>query len=151
MNIISVDSLEIFKKNTYIPSDIGFVSDNAYLSVVATNNCNMNCPYCINSYTDRSLNLPVSKMTRNVKELVERYNIKEAIILWWEPTLHPDILGIIKWLKYCGIEKVRLTTNGVALTDNLLIDMVNSGLYGLNLSYHNEDCEKYSLFVKTLR
>ena len=98
----------------------------------------MNCPYCVNSYTDHSLDLPVSKMNKNVKELVGRYSIKEAIILWWEPTLHPDIIDIIKWLKDCWIEKVRLTTNGVVLTDNLLIDMVNAGLYSLNVSYHNE-------------
>lgn len=139
MNLISVNSLEIFKKNTYIPSDIGLVSDNTYLSVVATNNCNMNCPYCINSLTDRSLNLSVNKMSKNVKELLKHYDIKEAIILWWEPTLHPDIVNMIKALNGCWIKKVRLTTNGIALTDKLLIDMVNAWLYGINISYHNED------------
>ena len=47
--IIRTDSLEIFKQNNYIKTDIGMVSDNAYLSVIATNNCQCNCPYCINS------------------------------------------------------------------------------------------------------
>lgn len=138
MTLINVESLEIFRTNIYIPSDIGLVSNNAYLSVVVTNDCNMNCPYCVNSYTDRSLYLPVDKMCKNVKKLVSKHPINEAIILWWEPTLHPDIIGIIKWLRDCWIEKVRLTTNGVALTDKLLIDMVDAGLYSLNVSYHNE-------------
>lgn len=143
MRSIQKDSLEIFKTNIYIRQDIGLVSNNAYLSVVATNKCNRNCPYCINSDTDHSLSIPVRKMTKNVGELVNRYGVKEAIILGGEPTLHPDICNIIHGLKYAGIEIVRLTTNGIALTDQLLKDMVTYGLYGLNLSFHNEDFITY--------
>ena len=139
MPIIDKNSLEIFKTNIYLPMDIGLVSNNAYLSVVATNKCNRNCPYCINSDTDHSLQLPVRKMVKNVSELVERYGVKEAIILGGEPTLHPDICNIIHGLKYAGIQVVRLTTNGIALTDKLLLDMIEFGLDGLNISYHNED------------
>lgn len=143
MRTIQKDSLEIFKTNIYIPCDIGLVSNNAYLSVVVTNKCNRNCPYCINGDTDHSLSLPVRKMVKNVDELVDRYGVKEAIILGGEPTLHPDICNIIHGLKYAGIEIIRLTTNGIALTDQLLKDMVAYGLYGLNLSFHNEDFITY--------
>lgn len=143
MRTIQKDSLEIFKTNIYIPHDIGLVSNNAYLSVVATNKCNRNCPYCINGDTDHSLSIQVRKMTKNVSLLVDRYGVKEAIILGGEPTLHPDICNIIHGLKYAGIEIVRLTTNGIALTDQLLKDMVTYGLYGLNLSFHNEDFITY--------
>ena len=59
---IQTDSLEIFKHNNYFKTDIGMVSDNAYLSVIATNNCQCNCPYCINSETDRRLDLPLGKV-----------------------------------------------------------------------------------------
>lgn len=142
-NIIQTSSLEIFKNNIYIPQDIGMVSNNAYLSVVATNKCNRNCPYCINSETDHSLKLPVRKMVNNVSTLVDRYGVKEAIILGGEPTLHPEIHNIIRGLKYAGIKVVRLTTNGIALTDELLQDMINFGLDGLNISFHNEDFISY--------
>ena len=143
MRAIQKDSLEIFKTNIYIPQDIGLVSNNAYLSVVATNKCNRNCPYCINGDTDHSRSIPIRKMTKYVSELVNRYTVKEAIILGGEPTLHPDICNVIHGLKYAGIEIVRLTTNGIALTDQLLTDMVTYGLYGLNLSFHNEDFITY--------
>ena len=142
-NIIQTSSLEIFKTNIYIPHDIGMVSNNAYLSVVATNKCNRSCPYCINSETDHSLKLPVRKMVNNVSTLVDRYGVKEAIILGGEPTLHPEIHNIIRGLKYAGIKVVRLTTNGIALTDELLQDMINFGLDGLNISFHNEDFISY--------
>lgn len=141
--IIQTNSLEIFKTNIYKPMDIGLVSNNAYLSVVATNKCNRNCPYCINSETDYSLQLPVRKMVKNVSVLVEKYGIKEAIILGGEPTLHPEICNIIHGLKYAGIKVVRLTTNGIALTNELLQDMINFGLDGLNISFHNEDFISY--------
>lgn len=45
MSIIKIDSLEIFKQNRYYPTDIGLVSDNAYLSIVVTNKCQCNCAY----------------------------------------------------------------------------------------------------------
>ena len=143
MRVIQKDSLEIFKTNIYLPTDIGMVSNNAYLSVVATNKCNRNCPYCINGDTDHSLSIPVRRMVKNVSQLVDRYHVKEAIILGGEPTLHPHICDIIHGLKYAGIQIVRLTTNGIALTDELLTDMVQFGLYGLNLSFHNEDFISY--------
>ena len=83
--IIRTDSLEIFKQNNYIKTDIGMVSDNAYLSVIATNNCQRNCPYCINSETDRRLDLPLGKAVTNIRKLVSKYHVKEAIILGGEP------------------------------------------------------------------
>ena len=72
MSIIKIDSLEIFKQNRYYPTDIGLVSDNAYLSIVVTNKCRCNCPYCINSETDRSLDLPCGKALGNIRYLVEK-------------------------------------------------------------------------------
>ena len=137
--IIQTNSLEIFKTNIYTPMDIGWVSNNSYLSVVATNKCNRACPYCINSETDHSLQMPIAKMRRTVKEAVDRYGIKEAIILGGEPTLHPEICQMISGLKESGIVVVRLTTNGIALTNELLGDMIDAGLDGLNVSYHNRD------------
>ena len=37
MKKILTNSLEIFKQNIYIPYEIGVVSNNAYLSIVVTN------------------------------------------------------------------------------------------------------------------
>ena len=91
MNKIQTNSLEIFKQNKYIPTDIGMVSDNAYLSIVATNNCQCKCAYCIHSETDHQLNLPMAKAVYNIRKLIRKYGVKEAIILGGEPLLHPKI------------------------------------------------------------
>lgn len=143
---IRTDSLEIFKQNEYTLTDIGYVSNNAYLSIVATNNCQCNCPYCINSETDRRLNLPLDKAIANINKLVDKYHVKEAIILGGEPLLYPKIGWLIHRLKYqCGLKKVRLTTNGIRLASYGMCDrafvgnLCAAGLDGINISFHNED------------
>lgn len=142
-NIIDINSLEIFKVNKYRKYDIGSVSDNAYLSIIATNNCQCNCSYCINSETNRKLNLPISTAITNISKVVDKYKIKEAIILGGEPLLHPEILTLIKRLrKETGLKMLRLTTNGIFLHKHLefipeLVDKDN-GIQGINISCHNE-------------
>lgn len=150
--MIGINSLEIFKTNRYFPTEIGMVSDNAYLSIVATNNCQCNCPYCINSETDRKLSLPTDKAVDNIKKLVIKYGVKEAIILGGEPTLHPNIIGLVKRLRHeSGLKMIRLTTNGIKLKDKqflrALIDPAD-GIQGINISCHNEDFMPYSDLIK---
>ena len=147
--LIKSDSLEIFKQNAYNPTDIGLVSSNAYLSIVTTNNCQMKCPYCINSETDHSLNLDVDKATINITSLVKKYGVSEAIMLGGEPLLHPNLFDLIKRLRIeSGLKILRLTTNGIRLKNNpefikKLIDK-NYGVQGINISFHNEDFMSYS-------
>lgn len=113
--IIKTNSLEIFKQNEYRETDIGLVSNNAYLSIVATNNCQRNCFYCINSHTDKTLELPVDKAVKNIQKVVNKYCIKEAVILGGEPLLHKDIISLCEKVKQTGIQKLYLTTNGIRL------------------------------------
>lgn len=150
MKTIRTDSLEIFKQPEYesfqIGSLHGFVNQNAYISVVATNNCQRNCPYCINSATDRQKNLPIEKALRNIGELTDYINKNpEVIILGGEPTLHPQIFDLIKGLKeltrygFNALGKVRITTNGIRLKDpQFLQELLDSGIDGINISWHNE-------------
>lgn len=150
--MIDVNSLEIFKTNRYLPTEIGLVSDNAYLSIVATNNCQCNCPYCINSETDRKLSLPTDKAIANIKKLVQKYGVKEAIILGGEPTLHPDIIGLVRRLRHeSGLKMIRLTSNGIKLKNEqflrTLIDPID-GIQGLNISCHNEDFMPYDDLIQ---
>lgn len=142
--MIQTQSLEIFKQNHYISYDIGYVSNNAYLSIIATNDCQMNCAYCINSETDHTLHLPIEKAIRNIKELVSKYKVKEAIILGGEPLLHPEILTLIRRLRIeSGLEKIRLTTNGIKIKNDFVFleKLVDEryGIHGLNISFHNEE------------
>lgn len=144
MNTVQINSLEIFKQNKYSHADIGMVSDNAYLSIVATNNCQCKCAYCINSETDQRLNLPISKAVYNIRKLIHKYGVKEAIILGGEPLLHPNLLQFIRDLREStDLKMVRLTTNGIKLKNNpdFIKDLVDKdwGIQGINISFHNQD------------
>lgn len=158
MKTISHEDFEIFTDNYGIHTSPGckwVISDNAYISVVATNNCQCSCPYCINSCTDRSMNLPIEKAIRNIEILSEKYIKRhgshdphsypgpEVIVLGGEPTLHPNFFGLIEELgrlyRHNTIWRVRLTTNGIKLRDrNFLKELVETDLYGINISWHND-------------
>jgi len=145
--MINTNSLEIFRSNVYNKYDIGYVSNNAYLSVVATNKCQKNCFYCINSDTDKQSEIPIEKSIKNIRHLVRKYKVKEAIILGGEPTLHSRIGRLIYDLKNnTGLETVRITTNGIKLKNNesLIKEMIMSGIDGINISFHNEEFIKLS-------
>lgn len=152
MNLIDISSLEIFKTNRYFPTSIGMVSDNAYISIVATNKCQCSCPYCINSDTDHSLSLPIDKAISNIRKIVSMYGVKEAIILGGEPLLHNDIIELIRRLRTeTGLKMIRLTTNGIKLRDDKMLPLLfhpEYGIQGINISCHNEDFMPYNELEK---
>ena len=154
--MIDINSLEIFKQNRYVPTELGMLSDNAYLSIVVTNKCQFRCPYCINSETDMKSDLPVDKAIENIKKLEAKYGIKEAILLGGEPLLHPNILELIKRLRTETSMIIRLTTNGKKLvdTDNEFLTKLfdkDYGLHGINISYHNEDFISFNQLTATIQ
>ena len=141
--IITNTSLEVLRECIYEENDgLGaMVSNNLYLSVIATNACQRNCPYCINSLTDRSLSLPYEKACKNILKATKKFGIKEAVILGGEPTLYPKLLDLISFLKNdCKLRRVGFTTNGIRLTDDkYLIDIIKSDVDFINISYHQDD------------
>lgn len=141
--IITNTSLEVLRECSYVKNEeLGaMVSNNLYLSVIATNACQRNCPYCINSLTDRSLSLPFEKATKNILKATKKFGIKEAVILGGEPTLYPKLIDLIKFLKDdCKLRRVGFTTNGIRLVDDkYLISLIESGVDFINVSYHQDD------------
>ena len=133
--IISNTELEPLRECRYNQYDIGMVSDRAYLSIVMTNDCNKNCFYCINSATDRSIQLPVDKAIENIRKAVEKYNIKEAVILGGEPTMHEGLFDFIGKLKTVGLNRFGITTNGIKLRDKeYCTKLAKSGVSWINVS-----------------
>jgi molybdenum cofactor biosynthesis enzyme MoaA len=141
--VITNTSLEVRRECRYIRSDdlVAMVSNNLYLSVIATNACQRNCPYCINSLTDRSLSLPFEKGTKNILKATKKFGIKEAVILGGEPTLYPRLIDLINFLKNdCKLRRVGFTTNGIRLVDDrYLISLIESDVDFINVSYHQDD------------
>jgi len=85
--------------------------------MIITEYCNFKCPYC------RGLKAEIYGQ-RKIKELSFE-EIKHNIDLWClndplenirfsggEPTLHKDIIEIVKYSKYKGIKRIAISTNG---------------------------------------
>lgn len=150
METININSLEIFKSPLYYyNSDIGsYVNNYAYISLVVTNNCQCSCPYCINSATDRRLNVPVEKALNNIGSLLKVIPEPDIILLGGEPTLHPQLFELVEGLRrFENIGTVRITTNGIMLKNNenfiqRLVDK-EKGVEGINISFHNQDFMTY--------
>ncbi len=137
--IIKNTDLEVLRECKYHRYDIGLVSDRAYLSIVVTNACNKNCFYCINSETDKSLQLDINKALENIKRVVQKYKIKEAVLLGGEPTLHPRLFDFIEGLKDTGLERFGITTNGKKLLNNEFCErLACSGVSWINISTMTE-------------
>lgn len=141
--IIKNTSLEVLRECYYEKNDAlgAMISNNLYLSVIATNACQRNCPYCINSLTDRSLSLPYEKATKNILNAVKKIGIKEAVILGGEPTIYPKLTDLIRFLKCeCKLRRVGFTTNGIKLTNKeFFINLIKTGVDFINISYHKDN------------
>lgn len=138
--IINNNSLEALRECKYNKCDIGYVSDNAYMSIVMTNKCQKKCFYCINSNTDQTLQLPIEKALVNINKFVDKYGIKEAVLLGGEPTTHPQLFEFIEGLKKTNLERFGITTNGLCLRNHEFVDKLCScGLSWINISIDSDD------------
>lgn len=82
-----------------------------------TDMCNLNCPICF-ADAKNSFTLPFKK----VKEMIDLYvkceRQPEVLhISGGEPTLHPDLLEILRYADQKGIMYLALNTNGLKLAD----------------------------------
>lgn len=154
--LIQLNDLEVLRSNDMIVYSNVLkrnINPNLYLSIVATNACQCSCPYCINSNTDRSLNMPIKKAIENIAKAKHLLNIKECVILGGEPTLYPDLKELISALKDMKFEKICLTTNGINLKNDM--SFLEYGITHLNISIHNdnklfglEDLENVYVYIK---
>lgn len=140
--IFQLGDLEVLKQNDdYIFSNIlgKKLNTKAYMSIVSTNKCNRNCPYCINSETDGISELPIEKALKNIKKAHDLLNIKECVILGGEPTCYKNLEKLVYELHNIGFEKIVMTSNGILLTKNLINSLINKGLTHLNVSVHTKE------------
>ena len=88
--------------------------------VSITNVCNMKCPICFTyNRGDRAYYMPADEMSRIVDWIIESSGEVDLInITGGEPTLHPDIINIIRACKKPQIGRVTMNSNGILLAEN---------------------------------
>jgi len=101
------------------PQDCGLCPDHQQHSCVPiidiTNHCNLNCPICLIT-NDHDRHMSRDTFAGIIKGLVRKEGTLDTILLFGgEPTLHPDLLGLVDVASRPEIARVSLTTNGIRL------------------------------------
>ena len=139
---MKIDDYEIFRygENVYAPYDNDGrtfnLNKSPYLDIVLTDRCNSNCGFCIADLIHKKLDIDFDVLKEKVLFAIENLNVKEVLVLGGEPTVSPILLDVLDWLGGLGLNKIVMTTNGLALKkDKVLLDELSySSLTNVNLS-----------------
>jgi uncharacterized radical SAM superfamily Fe-S cluster-containing enzyme len=104
------------------PHDCGLCPDHqqhACLGIIEVNSaCNMDCPLCF-ANAGSGFNLTLSEVEGILDHLVETEGNPEVVqFSGGEPTIHPQIIDMIKAAKKRNIRHVMLNTNGKRIADD---------------------------------
>lgn len=110
--------------------------------ISVTNACNLRCPICFTYNRDDEIyHMPVKEMRRTVDWIVESSGRVDLInITGGEPTLHPEILDILRACKRPEIGRITMNSNGIRLAedDALCEQLAELGVYVI-LSFNTFD------------
>ncbi len=91
--------------------------------------CNRRCALCYNRYRD--IVKPLATVREEIDALCAKRNLETISILGGEPTLHPDLREIVRYVKSRGVY-CQILTNGVLLAkeggEKFLATLVEAGV-----------------------
>jgi 7,8-dihydro-6-hydroxymethylpterin dimethyltransferase len=98
-----------------------------------TNACNLKCPICFTyNREDRKFYMSEEEFQGIIDWIIESEGQVDLInITGGEPTLHPDLMNLIRRAKRKEIGRITLNTNGIRLTHDpeLLRQLAEEGIY----------------------
>ena len=115
-----------------------------YLRISLTDKCNLRCVYCM---TEEMLFRPTRElMTRDeILRLVRLFvdlGIDKIRLTGGEPTVHPDLIPIVRGIHEAGVHRISMTTNGLRLAQ-LARPLKAAGLERVNISIDTLDPDKF--------
>jgi cyclic pyranopterin phosphate synthase len=95
-----------------------FGRDIHYLRISLTDKCNMRCVYCMAEdmiFQPNAELMSTAEILRLVN-LFAQLGVDKLRLTGGEPTVHPDLIPIVRGIRAAGISRVSMTTNGARLT-----------------------------------
>jgi hypothetical protein len=90
--------------------------------------CNLSCDGCYRENESDS-HKPFEEVKHEL-DIFQKYRNTDCIsIAGGDPLLYPDIIKLVKEIKSRGLKPI-VNTNGKALTEELLLDLKNAGVFG---------------------
>lgn len=83
--------------------------------------CNMTCPVC---FANSKPGLGNAKSMEQIDKMLETLIASEwepdlLQLSWWEPTLHPQLMEIVRKIKASPVRHLMLNTNGIRIAEDL--------------------------------
>lgn len=107
--------------------------------------CNFRCPFCFAAWHDdkttstegEGRNLPPGKDWFRLIEKMREKGYERLAISGGEPTMHPDIVPLVKRARELGFRSIELQTNGSLLTEKNVRRLVAAGITDALVSLHS--------------
>ncbi len=115
-----------------------------YLRISLTDKCNMRCVYCMSEdmvFQPNDELMTTAEILRLVN-LFARLGIDKIRLTGGEPSIHPDLIPIVRGIRSAGISRISMTTNGLRLTE-LAQPLKAAGLERVNVSVDTLDAERF--------
>lgn len=108
--------------------------------------CQMACAFC---FVDRRVpDFPGDELRQRIDALAARQT-DHLVLSGGEPTLHPDLPGLIAHARTRGFEVIEIQTNGVKCEDAAYVaSLVEAGLTKATVSLHSVDPETSDAITK---
>jgi MoaA/NifB/PqqE/SkfB family radical SAM enzyme len=68
------------------------------------------------------------KIIENIISIKEKYKRIGITFTRGEPTLHPDLIDMVRKAKDIGIDRIALVTNGTLMNKRFLDSLIDAGL-----------------------
>jgi cyclic pyranopterin phosphate synthase len=115
-----------------------------YLRISLTDKCNMRCVYCMAEdmvFTPSDELMTTLEILRLVN-IFARLGIDKIRLTGGEPSIHPDLIEIVRGIRATGIRRISMTTNGLRLAE-LAKPLKAAGLERVNVSVDTLDPERF--------
>lgn len=116
-----------------------------YLDIEPTNDCILNCLFCVRRQMKRPVGYMPLKLVEEISKQAKEYGAYGIRLLrWGEPLMHPDIVEMVKIISSYGLLS-HITTNGILLDKKMSRNLIDAGLTSINISMQGTTTKEYKL------
>ncbi len=115
-----------------------------YLRISLTDKCNMRCVYCMSEdmvFQPNEDLMTTAEILRLVN-IFAQLGVDKIRLTGGEPTVHPDLLAVVRGIRAAGITRISMTTNGLRLTE-LAAPLKQAGMERVNISVDTLDPDRF--------
>ncbi len=117
--------------------------------ISATSYCNNDCVFCGLKEYGIQYQVPLEEVREQLR-LIYEAPARRIIFTGGEPTIHPQIVDLIRFAREMGYEKIGIFTNARRIQDPALLrDLLDAGLNSAMVSLHGRTADVHDRTVRT--